>query len=94
LADYHGRVTQVRVLEAPDAAIREAVESTVRRWTFASVQPDGAIKATRIQGKLTFYFHIRDGAAAVENPAAAQALKPTGHRVVRPPGNERSSRGQ
>jgi TonB family protein len=70
LYDETGVVTHVKVLEAPDTYIKEAVTAAVRQWTFEPSHartPNGPL--IKIQGKLTFYFVINDrGEAKVENP--------------------------
>ncbi len=60
-----GRVASVRVLEAPDQAIRESVATTLRKWQFEA--HSGRVILT---GKLTFYFRISpDGNGSVSDTA-------------------------
>lgn len=70
LYDETGVVTHVKVLEAPDSYIREAVTAAIRQWIFKPSHartPNGPL--IKIQGKLTFYFVINDrGEGKVENP--------------------------
>lgn len=66
--DGEGNVSQVKVLEAPDALIEEAVSIAVSQWKFrASKLKDGP--PIRVRGKLTFYYVINEkGEGTVENP--------------------------
>ena len=70
LYDETGIVTHVKVLEAPDSYIRDAVIAAVKQWHFLSAHArseNGPL--IKIQGKLTFYFIINErGEAKVENP--------------------------
>lgn len=55
--DVVGHVVDVRALQAPDAACREASVRAVRDWTFKPLPgPNG--RPARVTTKLTFYFGI------------------------------------
>jgi len=61
-----GYVAHSRVLQAPDPAIRAAVEEAIKQWTF---RPTTVRKTpVRVVGKLTFYFVIEGGKGRVLNP--------------------------
>lgn len=53
--DTQGRLTAVRVLEAPDEAIWTTVQGCASRWRIA---PDNRAKQVEREGKLFFYFVI------------------------------------
>jgi TonB family protein len=80
--DLEGKVQAAEVLQAPDDAIREAVLSAIRRWTFGPlVSAPGATDRKRVQGKLVFYFWIKAGVPSVldADQAAGSTLPgPTG----------------
>lgn len=61
-----GTVTEVTVLEAPDAAIEMAVLNAVRAWRF----PKDLVRSVpaTISGRLTFYFLNDKGQALVRGP--------------------------
>jgi len=67
-----GVLTNVEILEAPDAEIAQAVKKAVKQWKFKTVQVND--KPCLIVGKLTFYFVINGGAARVENPRKFKRL--------------------
>lgn len=62
----NGELSDIRVLQAPDRNIRQAVVNALRQWRFSPAFSDG--KPLRLRGKLTFYFRLSDGQARVENP--------------------------
>ena len=64
--DEDGNVTSVEVAEAPDEEIGQSVVRAVKQWKFSPVTAEG--KPIKLRGKLTFYFSIRDGKPAVEDP--------------------------
>jgi protein TonB len=64
--DEQGDVTQVDVLESPDAHIKRAVTEATSQWKFNPTTVGG--QPVRVQGKLTFYFVIEGADARVENP--------------------------
>ena len=68
--DERGAVTSVKVLEAPDEEIGESVVHAVKQWRFGQLTADG--RPVKVQGKLTFYFSIRDGKARVDDPKRFQ----------------------
>jgi TonB family protein len=80
-----GRVTNVRILEAPDDAMAASVRSALSRWTFEPFRraEDRAALATR--SRLIFYFRISDGRATVvdgvlESQSSAEPKKPPDRR--------------
>ena len=68
--DEKGRVSHVDILEAPDAAIKEAVTNATMQWEFIPSTIGG--EPVRIVGKLTFYFVMDKGKARVEDPKVTQ----------------------
>ena len=68
--DEAGNVSRVVVLEAPSAGIATAVAATLNTWTFREFKArDGTPRV--VVGKITFYFVLRDGTAAVMGPDEA-----------------------
>jgi TonB family protein len=63
-----GDVTRVNVLQAPDPDIDASLRRTLRQWRFLPPQVDGSKDPYVMEGKLTFYFQIRDGRPTVEEP--------------------------
>lgn len=69
--DGNGDVSEVKILESPDAAAGEAVVKAMRQWKFKPSSLDG--KPISIRGKITFYFVIdAKGKGSVENPKQFQ----------------------
>jgi rhodanese-related sulfurtransferase len=68
LFDLDGRFERLRILESPDAAMSEAVETALHDWTAAPVQVVGEARRSRRQDKLTFYFRVANGRGQVLNP--------------------------
>lgn len=66
LVDENGGVAELKVLESPHPLIQAALEQAVRQWRFEATVVEG--RRVRAHGKLTFYFVINHGRAAVENP--------------------------
>lgn len=70
VAQVHGNekgvLTSIKVLEAPDSEIQQAVIEAIKQWYFKPAYVDG--KLIVFEGKLTFYFVINGGRARVENP--------------------------
>jgi rhodanese-related sulfurtransferase len=80
-----GTPDAVVVLEAPDPLMAEAVQTAVRQWKFppATARPEQGADPIRVSSKLTFYFHVRNGAGVVLNPDEM----PNGPRwIPAPPG--------
>jgi TonB family protein len=69
IIDSEGRMAQIDVLEAPDSAIHRSVHSALQKWTFRPIQVQG-FPDTRwhVEGKLTFYFSMREGRGTVLSP--------------------------
>lgn len=69
--DGEGKVTNVKVLEAPDKDIDKAVETALRKWTFKPSTING--RPISVKGKLTFYFEqTDDNKGIVKNPKQFQ----------------------
>lgn len=67
----NGDVTEVKILESPDAATGEAVVKAMWQWKFKPSRLDE--KPISIRGKITFYFVIdAKGKGGVENPKQFQ----------------------
>jgi len=64
--DRAGKVSAVRVLQAPDPAIEKAVAEAVKEWRFEPAMVGGA--AVRVRGKLTFYYVVDRGRGVVRSP--------------------------
>jgi TonB family protein len=63
--DENNSVASVKILEAPSESIGKAVTEAINNWSFT---PPSEGQPICIQGKLTFYFVIENGAASVRNP--------------------------
>ena len=67
----NGDVTEVKILESPDATTGEAVVKAMLQWKFKPSKLDE--KPISIRGKITFYFVIdANGKGGVENPKQFQ----------------------
>lgn len=64
--NHAGKVTAVKVLQAPDDDIKASVASALRQWTFKPETIHGV--PVDFIGTLTFYFEIKDGKSDVLNP--------------------------
>lgn len=63
-----GQVHGLKVVEAPDTEIAEAVQEAVRKWTFRST-------GTPVRGTLIFYFRLHGVKGDVSSPAEMTALR-------------------
>jgi TonB family protein len=68
-----GKVDDVEILDAPSKAMGKAVENAVTHWEFAPKVSE----PLRLRAKLTFYFTLTRGKAAVLYPSEAPILKQT-----------------
>lgn len=79
LVDADGKMQTVVVLDAPDPLIADAVRTALQRWTFrpqlAGPSPE-QVRPTAVTSKLTFYFHVRNGAGLVLNPSEMPGGRP------------------
>jgi TonB family protein len=66
-----GDVERVNVLEAPDPEISACLRRTLLRWRFVPARVDGSPEPRAVEGKLTFYFQIRDGRPTVDEPQSS-----------------------
>jgi TonB family protein len=73
--DEQGKVLNVKVVESPDEDIGNAVTTAVRGWKFAPLSADG--KPIQLNGKLSFYFTIKNGKGRVSNPRTFEGSKGT-----------------
>ncbi len=64
--DESGKLSQTKVLEAPDKYIEKNVLSAIKKWEFKADSVNG--KPVRVQSKLTFYFKIKQSVAYVLSP--------------------------
>ncbi len=70
--DKGGNLTDVKIIEAPDADIEQAVLQAIQQWKFGSATAGEERKPVRLRGKLTFYFVLSGSQARVENPRKFQ----------------------
>jgi TonB family protein len=63
-----GKVLEAQVLEAPDAAIANAVSDASKQWSFHAFETSKDIRA--ISGRLLFYFRIVKGKPIVVDALA------------------------
>ena len=69
LTTPEGRMDEVRVLEAPDRWIGEAMERALMQWVLpAPAVLDGEEEPRRSESKLMFYFVLEDGRGSVRAP--------------------------
>lgn len=69
--DGGGKVTDVKILQSPDAATAKSVEDALRQWEFTPSKLDD--KPVSVRGKITFYFVVdAKGKGKVENPKQFQ----------------------
>jgi len=67
-ANEKGEVIKVKILEAPDASIEEAISEALSQWKLTPTTIKGV--PARVRGKLIFYFMIDGDNAWVEEPGA------------------------
>jgi TonB family protein len=72
LVGEDGDVAELKVLEAPHPLIQQELEQAIRQWHFETTVVEG--RRVRARGKLTFYFVINHGKAAVENPLRVESF--------------------
>jgi TonB family protein len=63
-----GSVGEIEILQSPHAEVSKAVSHAVRQWRFPVVKIPDSFLAARVQGKLTYYFVIKEGAGIVRTP--------------------------
>ena len=66
--DLDGKLSTVEILESPDRHTAAAVRDALARWIVPPTQLLGRETKSPIRGKLTFYFHVRDGKGVVSDP--------------------------
>jgi hypothetical protein len=71
-----GRVTETRILEAPDQAITNALQISIKQWVFDPVVSSRERKALRATSRLVFYFKLdASGPVVVDGSADAARLE-------------------
>jgi len=83
--------SNVEILESPNPQMGDAVRYAVSRWTVPGMDIRGQQQAYAVQGKLTFYFQIRNGKGRVLDPDQMPGGRP---RPVQRSGVPVSSSGQ
>jgi TonB family protein len=69
-----GKVTDVRVIEAPDEDIAASVKAAIARWSFSPFQAADAHTVYAVRSRLIFYFRVIGGKPVVTD-AAAEAIQ-------------------
>jgi rhodanese-related sulfurtransferase len=85
-----GKLASIDILEAPDEHMAAAVRDAVERWNVPGAQVMGRDERSPIQGKLTFYFQVRNGKGVVldpdEMPGGSPRPQPRATSSSPPPG--------
>jgi TonB family protein len=74
LVSQAGKVVDLRILEAPDAAISASVTDAVTRWTFHPLVTGDNVSHP-MKGRLIFYFKINKGKPIVIDVIAQRLAK-------------------
>lgn len=70
-----GVVEEVKLLQAPDAAIGSEIVKAVSRWTFHPMKTMPDKTPVEIEGRLMFMFSLREGTPKVTDLAGAHSAQ-------------------
>jgi rhodanese-related sulfurtransferase len=92
LSNADHRVSDVTILEAPDAAIGDAVRVSLLKWRIEPTTVVGESVVRGLRGKITFYFRIVDGKGRVFHPEEVPGGPQPEPQAGPPPGGPGTTR--
>ena len=70
--DENGLVANIEILQSPHDSVSSEMKKALEKWTFTPINANG--EPRNVQGKITFYFMLKDGKGIVENPISVTQL--------------------